>query len=74
MATFLKSAPVMYPSWMGVEETPETADWVIVGLPYDGTTSFRPGTRFGPASIREASWGLETYSPLWHRELGEDIR
>ena len=74
MTTFLKSAPVTYPSWMGVEETPETADWVIIGLPYDGTTSFRPGTRFGPASIREASWGLETYSPLWHRELGEDIR
>ncbi len=74
MTTFLKSAPVMYPSWMGVEETPETADWVIVGLPYDGTTSFRPGTRFGPASIREASWGLETYSPLWHKELGQDIR
>ncbi len=73
MTTFLKSAPVMFPSWMGAEETAETAQWVMVGLPYDGTTSFRPGTRFGPASIREASWGLETYSPLWHRELGEDI-
>lgn len=61
------------PRWMGSMATIEEATWVFVGLPYDGTTSFRPGTRFGPAAIREASWGIETYSPLWHRELGEDI-
>lgn len=61
------------PRWMGSTATIEEATWVFVGLPYDGTTSFRPGTRFGPAAIREASWGIETYSPLWHRELGEDI-
>jgi len=47
--------------------------WVLVGLPYDGTTSYRPGARFAPAALREASWGLETYAPLWHRELGEDV-
>ena len=33
----------------------------LFGVPYDGTTSFRPGTRFGPAAIREVSQGLETY-------------
>ncbi len=27
----------------------------LFGVPYDGTTSFRPGTRFGPAAIREVS-------------------
>jgi agmatinase len=47
----------------------EEADWVIVGIPYDGTCSYRPGTRFGPNAIREASWGLENYSPVLNREL-----
>ena len=61
------------PRWMGSTETLADADWALVGLPYDGTCSYRPGTRFGPAAIRNASWGIETYSPLWHRELGEDV-
>lgn len=42
---------------------------VIVGLPMDTTTSFRPGARFGPGGVREASWGLETYSPEVEAEL-----
>lgn len=41
----------------------------MVGLPYDGTTSYRPGTRFGPEAIRTASWGVETYSPQLDRDL-----
>jgi len=44
---------------------------VILGCPYDGTASFRPGARFGPAEIRKASWGIETYSPSLGRDLGE---
>ncbi|NLZ54977.1 MAG: agmatinase [Thermoanaerobacteraceae bacterium] len=35
---------------------------VIIGVPMDFTVSFRPGTRFGPKKIREASYGLESYS------------
>lgn len=66
-------APQGVPRWMGSTDTLAEADWVMVGLPYDGTCSYRPGTRFGPAAIRDASWGIETYSPTWHRELGEDI-
>jgi agmatinase len=42
---------------------------VLLGLPLDTTTTFRPGTRFGPAAIREASIGLETYSPVLDREI-----
>lgn len=41
----------------------------LFGVPYDGTTSFRPGTRFGPAAIREVSSGLETYCPQLDRDL-----
>jgi agmatinase len=43
----------------------------ILGIPYDGTTSFRPGTRFGPDALREASYGLETYSPYLDKDTTE---
>lgn len=43
----------------------------LFGVPYDGTTSFRPGTRFGPAAIREVSSGLETYCPQLDADLEE---
>ena len=45
---------------------------VLLGCPYDGTASFRPGARFAPPAIRQASQGLETYSPDLDRDL-EDI-
>jgi len=37
------------------------AQVVIWGIPFDRTTSYRPGTRFAPNAIREASWNFETY-------------
>jgi agmatinase len=42
---------------------------VILGCPFDGSASFRPGARFGPSEIRKASWGIETYSPYFRRDL-----
>lgn len=39
----------------------EDAQFVIVGVPFDRTTSFRPGARFGPDSIRQNSWTFESY-------------
>jgi agmatinase len=44
---------------------------VIYGMPMDFTVSFRPGSRFGPGRIREASVGLEEYSPYLDRSLEE---
>jgi agmatinase len=41
----------------------------IMGFCFDGTTSFRPGARFGADAIRDASFGLETYSPYLDRDL-----
>jgi len=41
----------------------------IIGVPFDGTVSFRPGARFGPAAIRDASDGLETWSPALDADL-----
>ena len=50
----------------------EAAKTVLFGAPFDSTTSFRPGARFGSAAIRHESFGLETYSPYQDRDL-EDI-
>jgi agmatinase len=44
---------------------------VILGCPFDGTASFRPGARFGPGAIRKASWGIETFSPYLEQDLTE---
>lgn len=49
----------------------ETAQAVIYGMPMDFTVSFRPGSRFGPGRIREASVGLEEYSPYLDKSLEE---
>ena len=58
--------------FMGGRRDPEGCRVALFGVPYDGTTSFRPGTRFGPAAIREVSTGLETYCPQLDRDL-EDL-
>lgn len=50
----------------------DDAKIVIFGAPFDSTTSYRPGARFGSAAIRHESYGLETYSPYLDRDL-EDI-
>ena len=47
------------------------AEVVILGVPMDHTTSFRPGAREGPLAIRQASEGLESYSPRWEADLEE---
>ncbi len=45
---------------------------VLFGAPYDSTTSFRPGTRFGPGAMRLESFGIETYSMRSGRDLVDD--
>lgn len=47
----------------------EEARIVLFGAPFDSTTSFRPGTRFGSSAIRHESFGLETYSPYQDKDL-----
>ena len=58
--------------YMGSRRDPTGCSVGLFGVPYDGTTSFRPGTRFGPAAIREVSSGLETYCPQLDADL-EDV-
>lgn len=45
------------------------AQIVLFGAPFDSTTSFRPGTRFGPKAIRSESFGIETYSPYLDKDM-----
>jgi len=47
----------------------DKAKLVLFGAPFDSTTSYRPGTRFGPSAIRHESFGIETYSPYQDLDL-----
>ncbi len=58
-------------TFLGCEATYDQASVVLFGVPFDGTTSFRPGTRFGPSAIRNESFGIETYSPYCDKDLSE---
>ncbi len=57
------------PYFIGCSHPIETSKIVITGYPYDGTSSYRPGSRFAPHSIREASYALETYSHYQQLDL-----
>jgi agmatinase len=46
----------------GLQKPFEEADYVILGVPFDVTSTYRTGARFGPAAIRQASLNIETYS------------
>jgi agmatinase len=41
----------------------ERSDVAVVGVPFDAGVSYRPGARFGPAAVREASRLLRPYHP-----------
>lgn len=66
------STPFISKNWMAADDNPQNAEWIMIGVPFDGTCSFRPGTRFAPEQIRVASRGIETYSPYFNKDL-EDI-
>lgn len=55
--------------FIGCEAAYEEADIVLFGAPFDSTTSYRPGARFGSSAIRHESFGLETYSPYQDEDL-----
>ncbi|MCI6719773.1 MAG: agmatinase [Clostridiales bacterium] len=57
--------------FMACEADYSEAQTVLFGAPFDSTTSYRPGTRFGSAAIRRESYGVETYSPYQERDLEE---
>lgn len=56
-------------TFIGCDAKFDDASIIIFGAPFDGTTSFRPGTRFAAEYIRMDSYGLETYSPYLEKDL-----
>ena len=56
-------------TFIGCDSEYEDAKIVLFGAPFDSTTSFRPGARFGSSAIRHESFGLETYSPYQDKDL-----
>jgi agmatinase len=46
----------------GIQKSFEEADYAVLGVPFDVTSTYRPGARFGPNAIRQASLNIETYS------------
>jgi len=63
--------PFLDRNWMGQNEDYDSSDIVMLGLPFDGTVSYRSGSRFAPEMIRLASWGLEEYSPSFDKDLAD---
>lgn len=56
-------------TFIGCDSDYEESKIVLFGAPFDSTTSFRPGARFGSSSIRHESFGIETYSPYQDKDL-----
>lgn len=59
------------PKYLESRREPRVGDIAIFGVPFDGTTSFRPGARFGPDALRAVSVVLESYSPDLDLDLAE---
>lgn len=55
--------------FIGCDSTFDKSNIVMFGAPFDGTSSYRPGSRFAPNKIRIDSYGLETYSPFLDMDL-----
>ena len=56
-------------TFIGCDADYADASIVLFGAPFDSTTSFRPGARFGSTAMRHESFGLETYSPYQDADL-----
>lgn len=59
------------PRYLESRREPRRGDVAMYGVPFDGTTSYRPGTRFGPDHLRFGSIVLESYSPEQDLDLSE---
>lgn len=63
------TGPFLDRNWMGENKDYNTSGIIMLGMPFDGTVSYRSGSRFAPEQLRLASWGLEEYSPYFDKHL-----
>ena len=59
-------------TFIGCDNEYDESSIVVFGAPFDSTTSFRPGTRFASAVMRNERFGIETFSPYQDKDL-EDL-
>ncbi|MEN6313494.1 MAG: agmatinase [Clostridiaceae bacterium] len=64
---------LMLPRFMGCDACLDEAEIVVFGAGFDGTVTYRPGSRFAPQAMRSEFYGLETYSPVLERDLSENL-
>ncbi|MEA1865240.1 MAG: agmatinase [Euryarchaeota archaeon] len=57
------------PIFADAHSTYEDARFVIFGVPFDATSSFRYGSRDAPDAIRKASYNFETYNEFYDIDL-----
>lgn len=62
---------LMLPRFMGCDACLDEAEIVVFGAGFDGTVTYRPGSRFAPQAMRSEFYGLEMYSPVLERDLSE---
>ncbi len=55
---FISPAPL----FGGYQKEFKDAEYIVFGVPFDATSTYRSGARFAPTAIREASLNIETYS------------
>lgn len=60
-------------NFIGFDSEYEKSEVVLFGSPFDGTVSYRPGTRFAPSSVRNESYAIESYSPYLNMDLEEHL-
>src|SRR3989338_8927849 len=58
-------------NFAGIPSDPKAKIWVF-GVPFDSTTSYRTGSRFGPRAIREASQQTEVYDIITNSDVSID--
>ncbi len=63
--------PFLDRNWMGQNEDYNSSDIIMLGLPFDGTASYRSGARFAPELLRISSWAIEEFSPIFSKTLKE---
>lgn len=54
-------------------DDPDKPVFGVVGVPFDGTTTYKPGARYGPRSVREASYNFERYNFILNKNLDATV-
>ncbi|KAF5088923.1 agmatinase [Methanobacterium aggregans] len=54
-------------------DDPQKPVFGIVGVPFDSTTTYKPGARFGPRFVREASYNFERYNFILNKNLDAEV-